>query len=212
MTLPDKTCIAGEMTVADWTAMKRCLNGCNGTADWPEAFADFFKGRITSRYFEPIRAIEKMGQDVGEGFAIVTLHCSLIEFLASTLEGKSYRYSRNGNPPRSKFEYSNSRNMFVGFLKRCPPFNKMFSDGGTAEDFYASVRCGLLHEARTKGTWKIRVVASATQAIDAKAKVVYRNKMQSAFDQFVTWYGGQLPKDCGLQKAFIRKFDSLCEE
>jgi hypothetical protein len=82
----------------------------------------------------------------------------------------------------------------------------------TAGDFYVSVRCGLLHEARTKGTWKIQVSESAIQAIDACAKIVYRNKMQAAFDRFVEWYGQQLSADANLQAAFIRKFDSLCEE
>ena len=70
----------------------------------------------------------------------------------------------------------------------------------------------LLHEARTKGNWKIRVCKSATQAIDVDAKIVYRDKMQSAFDQFVIWYGRKLPTEAKLQQAFIRKFDSLCDE
>lgn len=108
--------------------------------------------------------------------------------------------------------YSNSRDMFVSFLEKNEPFKGMFSKTGAAGDFYASVRCGLLHEARTKGRWKIRVCQSAILAIDTDAKVVYRDKMQSAFDQFVKWYGVQLPTDRGLQEAFLRKFDSLCEE
>lgn len=212
MMLPDYTRIAGQKTVADWKAMKGRLDGTNDPAIWAEAFEGFFKGRINSRYFEPIRAIEKMEQDVGEGFAIVTLHCSLIEFLASTLKGKTYRYSRNGKPCLGEFEYSDSRDMFVGFLENHPPFDNMFSEERTAGDFYASVRCGLLHEARTKGTWKIQVCESAIQAFDARAKIVYRNKMQAAFDQFVAWYGQQLSADANLQAAFIRKFDSLCAE
>jgi len=154
MTLPDDTRIAGLKTVADWTAMKGQLAACNGLEIWEKAFRDFFEARLDSRYFKPIEALEQMNQYSGEGFAIVTLHCSLIEFLASTLEGKTYRYSRNGNPPLGEFEYSNSRDMFVSFLKKNEPFKGMFSKNGAAEDFYASVRCGLLHEARTKGRWR----------------------------------------------------------
>jgi hypothetical protein len=126
-----------------------------------------------------------MNKDVGEGFAIVTLHCSLIEFLAATLEGKAYRLPKKGAPRiDKKVEYSDSHDMFVRFLKSRLPFDKMFSDNGTAEDFYASVRCGLLHEARTKRSMEIRVCQSASRAINTNAKVVYRDKMQSAFDQF----------------------------
>jgi hypothetical protein len=88
----------------------------------------------------------------------------------------------------------------------------MFSENGTAEDFYASVRCGLVHEARTKGAWKIRVCNSDIPAIDADAKVVYRNKLQAVFDGYVKWYKEQLLKDAKHQQAFIRKFDSLCNE
>ena len=212
MMLPDDTRIAGKKTVADWKAVKGRLAGCNGRPIWEEAFSDFFKARLDSRYFEPVRTLEKTGSNVGEGFAIVTLHCSLIEFLAATLEGKTHRYFRNGDPHLGEFEYSDSRNMFVQFLRQRPPFDGMFRCDRTAEDFYASVRCGLLHEARTKGRWRIRVCESAALAIDANAKVVYRDKMQAAFDRFATWYKQQLPADTKLQQAFIRKFDSLCDE
>lgn len=211
MKLPNDTRIAGKKTVADWTAMKDRLTGSPGPSAWTEAFKDFFKMRLESRYFEPIKAITKIKEDAGEGFAIVALHCSLIEFLAATLEGKNY-IQGNGGAPLGDFEYSNSKDMFVEFLERNEPFKSIFSKAGTALNFYRSVRCGLLHEARTKGSWKIRVCESATQAIDVEEMVVCRNKMQEAFDQFVDWYGRQLPIDAALQQAFIRKFDSLCQE
>lgn len=210
MMLPDNTRIAGAKTAADWKAIKSQLENCSDPSIWEKAFEDFFEARLSSRYFEPVRAIEKMGSDVGEGFAIVTLHCSLIEFLAATLVGKTYRSRRNSDPPLGELEYSNSRDIFVEFLVNHEPFSAMFTQSDTAGDFYVSVRCGLLHEACTKGQWRIRVCESAALAIDANAKVVYRNKMQAAFNQFVTWYKKQLPGDAELQKAFIRKFDSLC--
>lgn len=191
--------------------MKDRLTVSPGPSAWTEAFKDFFKMRLESRYFEPIKAITKIKEDAGEGFAIVALHCSLIEFLAATLEGKNY-IQGNGGAPLGDFEYSNSKDMFVEFLERNEPFKSIFSKAGTALNFYRSVRCGLLHEARTKGSWKIRVCESATQAIDVEEMVVCRNKMQEAFDQFVDWYGRQLPIDAALQQAFIRKFDSLCQE
>ncbi|MBC7138606.1 MAG: gamma-glutamylcyclotransferase [Defluviimonas sp.] len=210
--LPDDTRIAGKKTVADWTAMRDRLTRDTGPAPWKDAFDDFFKTRLESRYFGPIRAIEKLDENAGEGFAIVALHCSLIEFLAATLKGKTYKYQRRGKPPLGPFEYSNSSDMFIEFLESAAPFKTMFSKAGTALNFYRSVRCGLLHEARTKGNWKIRVCESATRAIDVEEMVVCRNKMQEAFDQFVDWYGRQLPIDTALQQAFIRKFDSLCQE
>lgn len=212
MKLSVDTHIAGEKTVADWDAMRGGLTGSSDPAAWTDAFEDFFKRRLEKRYFEPIRAIAVIGKDAGEGFAIVALHCSLIEFLAATLKGETYKFQKNGKPPLNRFEYSNSSKIFVDFLESNEPFKSMFSKAGTALDFYKSVRCGLLHEARTKGRWKIRVSGSAAQAIDVNGRVVYRDKMQGVFDQFVDWYGRQLPKDAKLQQAFIRKFDSLCDE
>lgn len=212
MKLPNSTHIAGVRTVADWVALRGHLTGSSDPAAWTVAFEGFFKERLENRYFAPVRTLENMASDVGEGFAIVTIHCSLIEFLAATLEGKSYRLLKRGDPPiNEEAEYSNSKEMFVRFLKCRSPFSKMFS-GDQAEDFYTSVRCGLFHEARTKGAWRIRVCDSAISAIDAEAKVVYRNKMQNTFDQFVEWYGQQICTNETLQQAFIRKFDSLCEE
>lgn len=210
MKLPADTRIAGKKTAADWTAMRDRLSDSPDTAIWTEAFKDFFRTRLESRYFEPIRAIAATGQDAGEGFAIVALHCSLIEFLAATLVGKSYKHRRHGPP--GQFEYSDSGDIFVKFLQNNEPFKSVFAKEGAAWDFYDSVRCGLLHEARTKGRWRIRVCESATYAIDVDGMVVYRNKMQAAFDHFVDWYGQQLPTNVELQQAFIRKFESLCYE
>jgi hypothetical protein len=211
--LADDTRIAGEKTVADWTAMRGRLNGDSDRSAWTDAFTDFFETRLMSRYFEPIKAIAALEKDAGEGFAIIALHCSLIEFLAATLKGVTYRYQQKGDSPLDKeTEYSNSGDIFVEFLESNEPFKGMFSRKGTAKEFYSSVRNGLLHDARTKGRWRIRVCESANQAIDVNDKVVYRNKMQAAFDQFVDWYRQRLRTDAKLQQAFIRKFDSLCDE
>lgn len=211
MMLSTDTRIAGQKTVADWIELKRRLSSCNDATIWHQAFEDYYKLRLDSRYFKPIKALEEMKKCDGEGFAIVTLHCSLIEFLASTLEGKNYRYVRKGEPKLGQFEYSNVGELFQNFLTSQSPFDQMFTDEAAAEDFYACVRCGLLHEARTKGAWRILVDSSANKAIDTDKKIIYRNKMQTAFHDFVKWYGEALPADKKLQEAFIRKFDSLCE-
>lgn len=206
------TRIAGRKTVRDWEIAKLKLKGSTGSEIWQEIFQNFLQTRLEKRYFAPIRALEQMKQHDGEGFAIVALHCTLIEFLGSIICGKTYKYQRRGDPPLNKNEYSDSGDMFIFFLENYEPFKTMFSNRGSAKDFYTSVRCGLLHEARTKNNWKIRVRQSAPTPINTDTKVVYRNKMQNAFDQFMNWYEESLTKDIELQKAFIRKFDSLCSE
>jgi hypothetical protein len=205
--------IAGRNTVRDWKLMRARLDGSNDEGVWNEAFEDFFRQRLDSRYFSPIRTLERLSSYDGEGFAIVTLQCSLIEFLASTLEGKTYRHRpRKNDPPLGKYEYSESGTMFTGFLVKQLPFGAYFQDAAQAEDFYRSVRCGLLHEARTKNGWRIRTDRHAKGAIDTNARIVYRHKMREAFDAFTHWYGEQLRTAQDLQAAFIRKFDSLCAD
>lgn len=207
-----ETRIAGQKTVADWQKLKGKLVIEGDVEPWREAFVDFFYERLKTRYFLPIEVLEKMSDKNGEGFSIVAIQCSLIEFLASTVEGKTYRYRRKGDPPLGEFEYSNSGDVFCCFLRKHVPFDAMFPDDVAARDFYSSVRCGLLHEARTKGSWRINVCQSTAYSIDTQAKIVCRNKMQQSFDQFTQWYGGRLHQCADLQRAFIRKFDSLCRD
>ena len=90
----------------------------------------------------------------GEGFSIVALQCSLIEFLASTLEGKSYKYCPSKAVKCDVHEYCNSKALYIRFLRSEHPFSQYFNEA-TARDFYENVRCPLLHEARTKGRWRI---------------------------------------------------------
>jgi hypothetical protein len=92
----------------------------------------------------------------------------------------------------------------------CAPFNTEF-DARTAHDFYEGVRCGLLHEARTKNGWVIWA-KHGSRIIDAPGaqKILYRDDFQKALLEFVAWYKGALTSDSAIQEAFIRKFDSLC--
>lgn len=212
MMLQESTQIAGTKTVADWNAFRAQLEGCNDVSLWDKAFNDFLKARLDSRYFAPIREIEKLNLNIGEGFAIAALHCTLIEFLATTIQGRTFRDANKKDLNEHEYGRGESKNLFVEFLNTNEPFKNMFSQEGQAEDFYSNVRCGLLHEAQTRAGWRIRVCSSASMAINASEKLVYRDKMQAAFDQFLEWYKSELAQNCRFQQAFIRKFNSLCEE
>ncbi len=205
--------ISGKFTVANWEDVKKKLETVGGPDNWKQAYDDFFLKRLETRYFEPIRVLKEHGDLAGEGFSITALHCTLIEFLASTLEGKSYKHC----PPDAatkcgEHEYCDSSKLFINFLRSAIPFKDHFNSNTGADNFYKNVRCALLHEARTKGGWIIRAGSSSDPPIDVKKKIVYRNNLQSAFEEFVDWYGKCLPGCDKLQRAFIRKFDSLCIE
>ena len=217
MSIPHEVRLAGDKTVGDWHDLRPRLLPGDHSGVWREASDGFFKARLELRYFEPIEALQKLGKK-GEGFSIVAIQCSLIEFLQATRKGLKYVLK---NPDPNKFEYSRSKDLFVEFLTSNAPFDTFFSCKGThnsfscrckAEDFYEGVRCGLLHEARTKKGWKIRVEAGEGPFIDFDKKVVYRDRLQDAFRRYVDAYGTELTTDETLQEAIIRKFNDLCEE
>jgi hypothetical protein len=106
-------------------------------------------------------------------------------------------------------EYSNSSDLFVRFLSTRTPFSKDF-DAQLAREFYENVRCGLLHEARTKGGWTIWAKGPVGTLVSAANKVVYRDNFHSGLLEFIEWYKSALVADVSLQEAFLRKFDSLC--
>jgi len=204
------TYIAGSKTTDDWKAFKLKLAPGGDPAAWEMAFTDYFHGRLSARYLDPIKVLQDSGSSLGEGFSIAAIQCSLIEFLESTVQGKSYRLLKNGSPPLTTDEYSGSRVMFESFLVNRVPFQAEF-DGPLAHDFYEGVRCGLLHEARTKNGWVIWA-EHGSKIIDATGdpKILYRNDFQRALLDFIAAYKTKLASDPLTQAAFIRKFDSLC--
>lgn len=217
MTLDKDVRIAGDKTVGDWLDLRPRLQRGDDFGAWQKAFDEFFKGRMESRYFEPINALQKLPNQ-GEGFSIVAIQCSLIEFLQATREGLKYVIKK---PDPNKFEYSRSKDLFVKFLTSADPFDKIFICNCMhhkfgclckAEDFYEGVRCGLLHEARTKKGWTIRVEAGEGPCIDFDKKVVYRDQLQDRFRHYVDAYGAELKTKEPLRTALIRKFDDLCSE
>ncbi|TGQ13585.1 hypothetical protein [Mesorhizobium sp. M00.F.Ca.ET.217.01.1.1] len=197
--------IAGALTADDWRARKVAL-AAGGSAIWDSAFTDFFKTRLELRYLHPIKLLQDHGTFSGEGFSITAIQCTLIEFIAATRYGLNYRFVVPGAPPLGAHEYAKSGALFRDFLAAELPFSAEFT-AAVAQDFYASVRCGLLHEASTKNGW--RIWARGSSIIDAANKMVYRDNLQAAILDYVRLYGIALRTDANLQAAFIRKFDSL---
>lgn len=204
----DSKRIAGARTTEDWQERRCNLVPGSDAGSWRAIFEDFFLERLESRYRRPIEVLQQTGAKTGEGFAIVALQCSLIEFLEATRRGERYVYLRKGEK-LGEWEYTKSKQVFVDFLTTATPFKDVF-DTGLAEDFYEGVRCGLLHEARTKKGWTIRFALGEGACIDREKKIVYRDRMQAALDAYVDWYGEELTSDRALQEAFLRKFDDLC--
>ncbi|MBD0350568.1 MAG: hypothetical protein ICV65_05370, partial [Flavisolibacter sp.] len=115
----------------------------------------------------PLNAIKDNGTYRGEGFSIMAIICSLVEFPESTYQGINYRYRTKDDSPLGQYEYGGSSDNFISFLTQRSPFDKYF--GKTkAKGFYKNVRCGLLHEARTRG--KISIPSFATAMLRSLGK------------------------------------------
>jgi hypothetical protein len=196
--------LSPKKTIGDWKAIRDQLSAGVPAETWEGVLGDFYHERLKSRYLDPIKAIRSKPIFKGEGFAIVAIQCSLIEFLESCLQGKNYRY-RNPAPPH---EYNRSADLFVSFLTERQPFKPHF-DRPLANAFYTEVRCAVLHEARTKGKWVI-MAKNPSLIVDSNERILYRDNFQEAIIQFTSDYRSKVPHDVELQKAFIRKFDHLC--
>jgi hypothetical protein len=205
----DDPYITRDKRASDWRAFRAMLMVGGDPTAWERAFTEYFRARLSLRYLNPIRLLQEHGSAEGEGFSILAVQCTLIEFFESTVQGLNYRYVRRGATSRPH-EYSDSAALFTGFLCTREPFASEF-DQNLADDFYAGVRCGLLHEARTKNGWLVWTSDGSGKLVDRGRKVVFRDSFQRGLDAFIAWYEKALPHDATLQHAFIRKFDSMCE-
>jgi hypothetical protein len=204
-----RTVIAGAKTAGDWGRLRRCLSRRGNLAAWEEAYADFYLARLKTRYLEPIKILQTQLTGQGEGFSIVAIQCSLVEFLEATIQGSTFKHPSKGKP--GPHEYSSSGRLFISFLTEREPFRQHF-DASVAKAFYEDIRCGLLHEARTKGGWRIWARTREGNLLDKEKKILYRDNLQTAFEQFLDLYRKDLLRDPELRDAFIRKFDSLCRD
>lgn len=204
----DTTRIAGNKTVLDWKNLRNQIRtDFNNSNLWNEAF-DFFEERLETRYFKPIKDIKENDQYNGEGFTITAILCSLIEFLESTFTGEIYRYCRDNQ--LQEFEYNRSKQKFILFFENRLPFNTIFTPAnGLATQFYENVRCGLLHEASTKGNWTIRIDNNSNfYEFRNGDHVIDREIFEDKIRAFLLNYKILLLADNNLKSAFIRKINN----
>ena len=210
MTEPDETIIGGSKTCGNWREFRGSLIPGGHQAPWKAAFVDYFRPRLQLRYFDSIELLKRLGSNQGEGFSIAAIHCTLIEFLESTVQGINYRHVQR-DADLGLNEYRKSGPVFVAFLTKREPFKQCFRNDALGWKFYTNVRCGLLHEARTKSGWRILANGPSDTIANTDDHILYRNNFHAAVLRFIEWYRVALVSDILLQKAFVRKLDDLCE-
>lgn len=196
----------------DWPAIRAELL-LPGTDGWPGAVR-ILNQRLITRYLAPI---DQMRGDMdGEGFAIMTILCSLIEFLAALRLGLEYEHGWPQFAVNNK--YGQSGRLYKEFLCTTQPFAAVFNDPNNPDQpkaaaFWSSVRNGLLHEGQTKDGWRIRVSKRKQTAVALDftpgASIVYRDLFLALTRAYLHTYCNELLTTTRLQHAFIRKFDHL---
>lgn len=212
--------IAGKATVKDWINIRTRLFCSIEDSDksnklWEDAF-NIFKIRVKTRYIEPIDYLSKLAKNEGEGFTIVAIQCMLIEFFQAFWEGKIYKNNLGDEIYCQPNEYETSAKLFKNFLITHPMFKSNFNKK-QIDSFYTNIRCGLIHEARTKGLSKIKVDSNKLDLIEKingneKDFILYRNNFQKALEDYLDYYEKELKKieNKELRINFIRKMDDLC--
>lgn len=148
MTVQNQEYVAGWRTTADWHAAKSTLVHRRRSCCVAKSVRRIpFEPGLNFAISLQSRSFKHSEHSWEKDSRSLPIQCSLIEFLESTVQGLKYRYERD--PAKLEpHEYSSSSKIFASFLTTRNPFAAEFNSQ-LAVDFYSSVRCGLLHEART---------------------------------------------------------------
>jgi len=207
--------IAGRYTDQHWAALKKRLLSEPNQSLWEKAFSQYYRVRIDTRYLDPIVSIQRRDTERGEGFAIVALFCSLVEFLESCERGYNFHLIGRSGERLQPYEYNERQasSYFKEFLRTRKPFDRLVPSA-LVDSFYQDVRCGLLHEARTKGGWYISTAWSGGALISQESGKItlFRNQLIPALETYFSDYQSRLLVNPNTQEAFIRKFDFLCQQ
>jgi len=198
--------------------------------NWREAI-ELFTKRFKVKYFNPIEKLIEQDWLEGEGFAILTIQCSLIEAFATLKTGQIFMHDRK-ELSKKKYYYNSSKKIYTDFLKvelifkdhfwtedLSQPNGKAKQSPFEPDDFYSDVRCGLVHEARTKGKWIInaeklsKTNPGQTQFIikDGDQLKIYRTILHYRLLAYLDSYCKQLEEQGNkhLRMYFARKMDHL---
>lgn len=216
-----------------WIESREILNNSYEFNDTWESVIELFRNRIYDFYFNPIRRIKDPNKLRGEGFTILTIQCALIEMLAAFRYGKIHNYQKgNRGVPIYDYEYKGADECFIRFLQSEEIFENHFyrvvpglpnqvNQPFSANDFYNKVRCGLMHEARTKGEWLInaRLFYEKDKTIFITANIenntisVDRTILNKLLEKYFKSYLIELSESNNnanqLRRLFGRKLDHL---
>ncbi|MBN8835593.1 MAG: hypothetical protein BGO53_02255 [Sphingobacteriales bacterium 39-19] len=212
-----------------WTIQRQVVrNSYQITEHWSEIIKRF-KNRIDDYYFTPLERIKDPNKLKGEGFSILTIQCALIEMFAAFKYGKIHKYNKNANDPN--YTYRSADDCFTSFLHSETIFENHFyelQNGAkvldrpfSASEFYNKVRCGLMHEARTKGVWIINakknykgdetvfISVNTTNNKISIDRTILNRKLKEYFNHYLDSLSQDSVDGNNLRRLFARKLDHL---
>jgi hypothetical protein len=173
-----KTKLSSSMTVGRYRELVK--------ANDREALGRFIVERFDERYFRPVS-----DSNSKHGFAIMAVACLVIETLESFYEGRA----------DTKGE---SKKMFRDFFNR----NSALSSFGKRNDwFFTDIRCGILHQAESRGGWKIQ---RKGPLLDEHNKTINATTFLNQLQKAVAQYAAELQSDETIWKNFCTKVDAIC--
>jgi hypothetical protein len=197
------------------------------TEDW-KIVISLFEERINNKFIDPLNLLINCGNDEGSGFSVVAIECLLIELFAAFRKGAIYnnRYCEENDPP---YQFKDCQDLYTNFLTTVAPFNSQFSNLKqgqikrednlfSALEFYTDVRCGLLHEGKTKKNWTINKKPGSEKIGDFLGKdgnklKIYRTIFLRRLENYLTAYilelKGTGEQNENLRRNFARKMDNL---
>ena len=158
----------------------------------------FLGERYDERFFSPINCLRKApGNTNGYGFAIMALCCLLVETIQCYREGLPCSNGTelneladlplNSTAPSDyklvKPLQASSKSAFIGFFSNST-HQKCFPkvDG---KEFYLKIRCGLLHQAQTNGTWLLMKTGTFW---DSSKKMINRDEFAQRLQECFSGY------------------------
>jgi hypothetical protein len=164
-----------------------------------QALVCFLRERYSERFFEPIDCLaHAAGSRKGFGFAIMSLCCLMIETIQCYRLGWPSSFPKDLSDwaslpenlavpepfyrlvgPFDRINYS-SEIVFKSFFDE-PKHQTYFSElKGKGDAFYRLIRCGLLHQAQTKGGW--RIIMHGQLWDDTAGKTINRTEFSRRLD------------------------------
>lgn len=147
--------------------------------------------RFQNRYIKHVKKIDS-------GFLKMAVGCLTIETLESFRQGKK---DTKGNGVGLK--------IFNDFFKREETLFSGFKD--ITDDFYKSIRCGILHQAETTNAWRILRKGAL---LDKRNRTINATKFVNALEKSLDNYIDDLKsKDFNtiIWKNAILKIEDICE-